>query len=95
MNFKMRLNELMETLTKPLNHGNPLVVLKVKYYNPHGETLYFTYKGCVVWARKLFDDLPQEILDREVLSTKKEKNQFGLDNNGCIVAVDYTIEIEY
>lgn len=33
----MRLSELMETLTKPLNHGNPLVVLKVKYYNPHGE----------------------------------------------------------
>ena len=90
----MRLYELMETLTKPLNHGNPLVVLKVKYYNPHGEALYFTYKGCVIYAKELYN-LPQVILDKPVLSVKEEKRQFGLREDNTIVPVDYTIEIAF
>ena len=90
----MRLNELLETLTKPLNHGNPLVVLKVKYYNPHGEALYFTYKGCVIFAKELYN-LPQVILDKPVLSVKEEKRQFGLREDNTIVPVDYTIEIAF
>ena len=51
----MRLYELMETLHKPLNHGNTLVVLKVKYYYPHGEALYYAYKGCVIYAKELYN----------------------------------------
>ena len=90
----MRLSELMETLTKPLNHGNPLVVLNVKYYNPHGEALYFTYKGAVVYAKELFN-LPQAILDKPVLSVKEEKKQFGIRGDNTIVPIDYTIEIAF
>lgn len=90
----MRLSELMETLTKPLNHGNPLVVLKVKYYNPHGESLYFTYKGCVICAKELYN-LPQVILDKPVLSVKEGDNEFGLTKDNVIVPIEYTIEIAF
>lgn len=90
----MTLKELLNALTDNCRK-DPMVILKVKYHTPCDGNVYFTYKGCVVWGRKLFDDLPKEILDREVLSFKKEKNQFGLDNNGCIIAIDYTIEIGY
>ena len=90
----MRLNELLETLTKPLNHGNPLVVVKVKYYNPHGEALYFTYKGCVICAKELYN-LPQVILGKPVLSVKEGDNEFGLTNNNTIVPIEYTIEIAF
>lgn len=90
----MRLHELLETLTKPLNHGNPLVVLKVKYYDPYGEALYFTYKGCVVCAKELYD-LPQAILDKPVISIYEKDNEFGITTDDTIVPIDYTIVIPF
>lgn len=90
----MILSELMETLTKPLNHGNPSVVLKVRYYPPHGESLYFTYKGCVIYAKELYN-LPQAILDKPVLWVMKGDNEFGLTKNNVIVPIEYTIEIAF
>lgn len=90
----MRLIELMETLTKPLNHGNPFVVLNVKYYYPHGEALYFTYKGCVIYAKELYC-LPQVILDKPVLLVKEGDNEFGLTKNNTIVPIEYIIEIAF
>lgn len=89
----MRLHELLETLTKP-NGEMPFVILKAKCYDPYGESTYFTYRAAVVCAGELFN-LPQAILDKPVLSVKKENRQFGLREDNTIVPVDYTIEIAF
>ena len=89
----MRLHELLETLTNP-KCKDPFVILKAKCNDTYGESIYFTYRGAVVYAKELFN-LPQAILEKPVLLVKEEKKQFGLRDDNSIVPVDYTIEIPF
>lgn len=60
------------------------------------ETIFYTYKGCVMKAQTLLDCLPVSILNQDVVGYHTPKEfKFGLSPNNQIVECKKEIYIEY
>lgn len=89
----MKLKELLEAMT--IANGKKEYVELVAISHVDGESVLFTYNGCLTQTGSLLNNLPEFVLKKEVIETSTPTNyRFGMNDTMQIVEFKKIIYID-